>query len=37
MRMCVEFQDEILLTGEGGSRFLRKGRTVKFGQNSEFF
>ena len=43
MRMCVEFRDEILLRGEECEKtpknpnFRKKGRTVKFGQNSEFF
>ena len=42
MRMCVEFQDEILLRGGEcetleKSKFLRKGRIVKFNQNPYFF
>ena len=42
MRMCVEFQDENLLRGgecetPENPNFRKKGRTVKFGQNPEFF
>ena len=42
MRMCVEFRDEVLLRGEEcetpkNPNFRKEGRTVKFGQNPEFF